>query len=296
MNPEKTRRHLCVSSGHHTEFTHCTGRCWFGKWVWGPWRSWLQGRPRPTNPPRLSPPRCEGQRGRRMKGRSGFSCWWNHNTNHLWNRYQASTPQHHGSVIRGKTVFKCSRTKHNNHLYEGRRDRISLRFWESVTLSTDSCESSLSATVEIWERQQQWNTQNREQTSAPLSAGLLLDSFVFVCVHLHSLDLWGLDNRGLCSLNDPVDLNRLSVWELHQCYRRTCCWGMACCHGDLKFRCNCGTTLTLTTAAVMLYTICYLCQSSDLCWCDLLAGRLGRSSLHPLLSLLHCRLHLHLLN
>lgn len=51
-------------------------------------------------------------------------------------------------------------------------------------------------------------------------------SFGFVCVcvfHLHSLDLWGLDNRGLCSLNDPVDLNRLSVWELHQCYCGTCC-------------------------------------------------------------------------
>lgn len=53
-----------------------------------------------------------------------------------------------------------------------------------------------------------------------------------ICVfHLHSLDLWRLDNRGLCSLNDPMDLNRLSVWELHQCYRWTCC-------RHLKFRRN----------------------------------------------------------
>lgn len=35
------------------------------------------------------------------------------------------------------------------YLYEGRLDRISLLFWQSVTLSTDSCESSLSAMVEI---------------------------------------------------------------------------------------------------------------------------------------------------
>lgn len=45
------------------------------------------------------------------------------------------------------------RQKQTNNLYEGRRDRISLRFWESVTLSTDSWESSLSAMVEIWNKQ-----------------------------------------------------------------------------------------------------------------------------------------------
>lgn len=67
--------------------------------------------------------------------------------------------------------------------------------------------------------------------------------FVFVCVfHLHGLELWRLDDRGLCSLNDPVDLNRLSIRELHQCYCGTCCGGMACRHGYLKFRSNCGTT------------------------------------------------------
>ena len=46
---------------------------------------------------------------------------------------------------------------HTLYLYEGRRDRISLRFWESVTLSTDSCESSLSAMVEIWKKTRQTN-------------------------------------------------------------------------------------------------------------------------------------------
>lgn len=35
------------------------------------------------------------------------------------------------------------------NLYEGRLERISRLFWVSVTLSTDSCESSLSAMVEI---------------------------------------------------------------------------------------------------------------------------------------------------
>lgn len=61
----------------------------------------------------------------------------------------------------------------------------------------------------------------------------------WICVFdLHSLDLWGLDNRGLCSLNDPMDLNRLSVWELHQCYCGTCCRGVACRHGHLQFRRN----------------------------------------------------------
>lgn len=38
---------------------------------------------------------------------------------------------------------------------------------------------------------------------------------------LHSLDLWGLDDGGLSSLNDPVDLDGLSVWELHQRHRGT---------------------------------------------------------------------------
>lgn len=68
-----------------------------------------------------------------------------------------------------------------------------------------------------------------------------MDPAVYLCVcvfHLHSLDLWRLDNRGLCSLNDPMDLNRLSVWELHQCDRWTCCRGVACRHGHLKFRRN----------------------------------------------------------
>lgn len=37
-------------------------------------------------------------------------------------------------------------------LYEGRLERISLLFWQSVTLSTDSWESSLSATVDIYIR------------------------------------------------------------------------------------------------------------------------------------------------
>lgn len=62
---------------------------------------------------------------------------------------------------------------------------------------------------------------------------------VCLCVrvfYLYSLDLWGLDNRWLCSLDDTVDLNRLSVGKLHQRYRGTCCWGVACCHGYLKFR------------------------------------------------------------
>lgn len=52
-------------------------------------------------------------------------------------------------MLYGQMSFKNPRTD----LYEGRRDRISLRFWESVTLSTDSCESSLSAMVEIWNTQ-----------------------------------------------------------------------------------------------------------------------------------------------
>lgn len=117
---------ICVSVVDITEFTHCTVRCWFGKWVWGPWRWWLQGRPQPKNPPRLSPPRCEGQRGRRMKGRSGFSCWWNHNTSHLWNQYQASAPQHHGSVmfksitlvhLEQNTIITCMRGVGTGFLY-----------------------------------------------------------------------------------------------------------------------------------------------------------------------------------
>lgn len=50
-------------------------------------------------------------------------------------------------------ALRTHRQRHTNNLYEGRRDRISLRFWESVTLSTDSWESSLSAMVEIWNTQ-----------------------------------------------------------------------------------------------------------------------------------------------
>lgn len=132
--------------------------------------------------------------------------------------------------------------------------------------------------------------QNRKENGAPLS---LRPSFgpVFVCVfHLHGLDLWGLDDRGLRGLDDPVDLHRLSIRELHQGYCGTCCRAMACRHGYLKFRSNRGATLTLTAVAVVLYTICYLCQRSDLRWRDLLARCLG--GLHSLLSLLH----LHLLN
>lgn len=44
-----------------------------------------------------------------------------------------------------------------------------------------------------------------------------------------------------------------------------------------------------------MHVICYLCQSSDLCWGDLLALCLSHSSLHSLLSL-HCWLHLHWLS
>lgn len=50
-------------------------------------------------------------------------------------------------------IFVWSFRLDTSYLYEGRRDRISLRFWESVTLSTDSWESSLSAMVEIWNKQ-----------------------------------------------------------------------------------------------------------------------------------------------
>lgn len=48
-------------------------------------------------------------------------------------------------------------------------------------------------------------------------------SSAYVCVYLYSLDLWGLDNRWLCSLDDTVDLNRLSVGKLYQRYCGTCC-------------------------------------------------------------------------
>lgn len=58
---------------------------------------------------------------------------------------------------------------------------------------------------------------------------------MLVWFYLHGLDLGGLDNRRLCSLDDTVDLDCLSVGKLHQRYRGTCCCGMACCHGYLKF-------------------------------------------------------------
>lgn len=45
------------------------------------------------------------------------------------------------------------------YLYDGRLDKISLRFWESVTLSTDSWESSLSAMVDIWQKQKHISSQ-----------------------------------------------------------------------------------------------------------------------------------------
>lgn len=83
------------------------------------------------------------------------------------------------------------RQKHNNYLYEGRRDRISLRFWESDTLSTDSCESSLSATVEIWENNNNnqlcrtHNTSGSFSLKQPLSSGqgwILQCSCVCLCL------------------------------------------------------------------------------------------------------------------
>ena len=78
----------------------------------------------------------------------------------------------------------------------------------------------------------------RHLDSRTFSLEQLLSS-VCVCVfHLHSLDLWGLDNRGLSSLNDPMDLNRLSVWELHQRHCGTCCRGVARRHGHLTVRQN----------------------------------------------------------
>lgn len=52
----------------------------------------------------------------------------------------------------------------------------------------------------------------------------LLKPRLCLCVfHLYSLDLWGLDDRRLCSLDDTVDLNRLSIGKLYQRYRGTCC-------------------------------------------------------------------------
>lgn len=74
-----------------------------------------------------------------------------------------------------KLVHLKKKKKHIQHLYEGRRDRISLRFWESVTLSTDSCESSLSATVEIWKHNNNNQLRRTYKTSSlkqHLSSGL----------------------------------------------------------------------------------------------------------------------------
>lgn len=56
-----------------------------------------------------------------------------------------------------------------------------------------------------------------------------------VCVlHLHSLDLRGLDDRWLRGLDDSMDLDRLSIGKLHQRHCGTCCWDVACCHSYLK--------------------------------------------------------------
>lgn len=46
---------------------------------------------------------------------------------------------------------------------------------------------------------------------------------VLLKLHLYGLDLWGLDYRWLRSLDHTVDLNRLSVGQLYQCYCGTCC-------------------------------------------------------------------------
>lgn len=87
----------------------------------------------------------------------------------------------HESVVRPAgpvSGYKASssRASWSIYLYEGRRDRISRRFWESVTLSTDSCESSLSATVEIWENNTnqlgRTGKTSRQQVPAPKAASV----------------------------------------------------------------------------------------------------------------------------
>lgn len=52
--------------------------------------------------------------------------------------------------------------------------------------------------------------------------------------HLNSLDLWWLYDRGLSGLDDPVNLDRLTVRQLHQGDRRTTGRGVARCHGNLQ--------------------------------------------------------------
>lgn len=117
-------------------------------------------------------------------------------------------------------------------LYEGRRDRISLRFWESVTMSTDSCESSLSAIVEICNK------------STLLPSTLIVfeiepGSRTVFDIYLNSLDLWGLDDWWLRRLNNAVNLNRLTIRKLDQCHCGARGCGMALGHGNLKiYRCG----------------------------------------------------------
>lgn len=122
------------------------------------------------NPPQPSPPQYEGQPVRRMKGHLEFSCGVKQDPRELREHFvlglQRKRPKEHTDKNTGPSpdfvvqiniyvVVCCVPTSWKwciNHLYEGRRERISLRFWESVTLSTDSCESSLSAMVEIWNK------------------------------------------------------------------------------------------------------------------------------------------------
>lgn len=77
---------------------------------------------------------------------------------------------------------------------------------------------------------------------------------LYACVfYLYSLDLRRLDNRRLCSLDDTMDLNCLSIGKLNQRYCGTRCLGVACCHGYLKFRSD--VLMVFNGSALMIYDI-----------------------------------------
>lgn len=56
----------------------------------------------------------------------------------------------------------------------------------------------------------------------------------FILFYLYSLDLRGLDDRGLGCLNHPVHLNRLAVGQLHQGDCGTAGRNLCCRYGSLQ--------------------------------------------------------------
>lgn len=56
----------------------------------------------------------------------------------------------------------------------------------------------------------------------------------FYVPHLYSLDLGGLDDRGLGCLDYTMHLNRLTIGQLHQRYSGTAGRNLCRCYGSLQ--------------------------------------------------------------